>query len=1368
MWAIKFYGGCMNSRKLLWVIFICAFICANTIQAQSQSGSIFPNQGVIGQDLEVAIKGSGFNAGTRVVMYPDTGKKGILGSASAPDNIRGITIEGDLAYVAAGDSGLRIIDVSDPSTPITIGTLDTPGRAWGVAVAGNTAYVADYDEGLQVIDVSNPEEPVIVGAVYAGNQPQGVAVQGSTAFVAAGNSGLRVVDVSDPEEPKHLGSVSTPGFARAVTVAGNKAYIADGSGGLQVIDISTPASPYIVGSLSAISNAGDVAVQDDKAFVAAETAGLVVIDVSEPASPVIISTIATPGAARGVAVEGTRVYVADASSGLLVVDAGASTPTIIGAVLTSGAAETVAVKGFTAYVASDKNMRVVDVGKPVLPFLGFAKTPGSASGIALAGDMAYVADNTGLQVIEVSDPASPFIAGAAGSPGYPMSVVVEDDIAYLAAGSGGLRIIDVSDPSTPITIGTQDTPGSAWGVAVAGNTAYVADYNQGLQVIDVSIPGKAEIVGSKSTSGSAQAVYVADDLAYVITSGSKYQSAQWQLLIFNISDTLELSHIGSAKISLGARSVTVKDNRAYIAVGNYLKIFDVSLPSSPYQTGSVDIFDEAHDVVVQGATAYVAAGNSGLHVIDVSNPTAPVIIYSVDTPGTARGGAVQDDIAYVATSLGLTIVPVPHEIKAVNLVNSSTLNVTLPAPSKPGNYNLRVFTSGSWTDLPEGVNFSALDFSMLEPSLLEVRTEQGEVPDKTLETGQNEALQLIYKTPDGTPINLSTLTQEVTVQWLSSNPEVLSVSPAGMVVAMGPGQATISAKVSGGGKNFTFQVEDPEIDEPAGEFGNLIVVAGRNSEQEELAKTFQALASMAYETFYKRGLSHDDIYYISAYEQQTLPGESQEIVDDVLGLSDDGKTYVIDTVTGWAAGQNNTGPLFIYLVDHGVNQQLKITPNSVLSAALLDEALTGFQNDTGRDVVVMVEACYSGTWKDPLAKEGRLILTSTGNKWQNLPTLNTSNTFSGFLFRGFSKGQTIEKAYEFAVEGVNSNMLGKSSDQSPLYAAGDIELWESHVAGPWASAASFSIFSDYIGMDEDALQLETGDKLDLGATLDIINQAWVEVYALLTPPAPGDQTVGEFETPVLEQVLVPLNFETETGDKDYFGQGLKVFTGASSPIPTPGEWELAYYVKDQNNELTASYPVTLNVTGEPLFQKYDLNLTSGWNLLGLPIAPVSNNVDVLFSDIENNIESAWKWNAGNWTVYLPGLEDGGAAYASSKNFGQLTEIGCGEGFWVNAGTDQSLNVTGTQSVDTTCSLTTGWNLIGLKSNETKSIADFISGNKGYIASVWKWDNGKWAVYLPGEDDGGAAYAESKGFNVLENINPGEGFWVNAIQQITLD
>ena len=41
----------------------------------------------------------------------------------------------------------------------------------------------------------------------------------------------------------------------------------------------------------------------------------------------------------------------------------------------------------------------------------------------------------------------------------------------------------------------------------------------------------------------------------------------------------------------------------------------------------------------------------------------------------------------------------------------------------------------------------------------------------------------------------------------------------------------------------------------------------------------------------------------------------------------------------------------------------------------------------------------------------------------------------------------------------------------------------------------------------------------------------------------------------------------------------------------------------------------------------------------------------------------------------------------------------------------------------------------------------------------------WAVYLP--PGGTEAYAAVKGFQVLSTINPGEGFWVECTEAITL-
>ena len=77
-------------------------------------------------------------------------------------NASGVFIEGNIAYITAGQSGLHILDVTIPSTPILLGIVDTPGLASNVSVAGTIAFIADNDSGVQIIDVSDCPESCTV------------------------------------------------------------------------------------------------------------------------------------------------------------------------------------------------------------------------------------------------------------------------------------------------------------------------------------------------------------------------------------------------------------------------------------------------------------------------------------------------------------------------------------------------------------------------------------------------------------------------------------------------------------------------------------------------------------------------------------------------------------------------------------------------------------------------------------------------------------------------------------------------------------------------------------------------------------------------------------------------------------------------------------------------------------------------------------------------------------------------------------------------------------------------------------------------------------------------------------------------------
>ena len=62
---------------------------------------------------------------------------------------------------------------------------------------------------------------------------------------------------------------------------------------------------------------------------------------------------------------------------------------------------------------------------------------------------------------------------------------------------------------------------------------------------------------------------------------------------------------------------------------------------------------------------------------------------------------------------------------------------------------------------------------------------------------------------------------------------------------------------------------------------------------------------------------------------------------------------------------------------------------------------------------------------------------------------------------------------------------------------------------------------------------------------------------------------------------------------------------------------------------------------------------------------------------------------------------------------------------------------------------TGWNLVSLPVQPSdSSITSIISGHEDDIASVWKWKQGNWAVYIPSfSSDTLDQYAKQKGFYI---------------------
>lgn len=201
------------------------------VAGNAQNVQYLGHVGGVTDTLFVAGNRAYVGEGTRLTILDisNPARPTLLGkSKPLPGIVRGVTVNGNTAYVADGEAGLHMLDVANPAAPSELGVYTTPDDAWDVYVADGLAYIAGGDSGLLVVNVTNPAQPVAVGAFDTPNTAWGLFVVDKTVYIAdAAGSGLRIIDVTNPAVPAQLGFYVTPGIAHDVFVSGNFAYVAD-------------------------------------------------------------------------------------------------------------------------------------------------------------------------------------------------------------------------------------------------------------------------------------------------------------------------------------------------------------------------------------------------------------------------------------------------------------------------------------------------------------------------------------------------------------------------------------------------------------------------------------------------------------------------------------------------------------------------------------------------------------------------------------------------------------------------------------------------------------------------------------------------------------------------------------------------------------------------------------------------------------------------------------------------------------------------------------------------------------------------------------------------------------------------------------
>jgi hypothetical protein len=170
-------------------------------------------------------------------------------------------------------------------------------------------------------------------------------------------------------------------------------------------------------------------------------------------------------------------------------------------------------------------------------------------------------------------------------------------------------------------------------VAAVGDTVY-AGCGSVLQVIAFDDPAQPLVIGELDLFCNIQDVAVLDELLYVgLQEGG--------LVVLDAGDPATLAVTGHLLPTSSFNGLQLVGSLLYAGCDSYLRIYDVSVPSSPVELGSHGHTAGVLDVAVDGGTAYVACGYGGCQTVDVNDPANPAALGTWDD-GYYTYGVVAD------------------------------------------------------------------------------------------------------------------------------------------------------------------------------------------------------------------------------------------------------------------------------------------------------------------------------------------------------------------------------------------------------------------------------------------------------------------------------------------------------------------------------------------------------------------------------------------------------------------------------------------------------------------------------------------------------------------------------------------------------
>ncbi len=331
----------------------------------------------------------------------------------------------------------------------------------------------------------------------------------------------------------------------------------------------------------------------------------------------------------------------------------------------------------------------------------------------------------------------------------------------------------------------------------------------------------------------------------------------------------------------------------------------------------------------------------------------------------------------------------------------------------------------------------------------------------------------------------------------------------------------------------------------------------------DIRRATRKSANFAYQALLFQGYRRENIYYLNP--DMTIDADGDGILNDIDAIAS--SANLEDAILNWATDpQAPAYELVLYIVDHGGDSQFRLNETELLSATQLDAWLDELQEELPGKLVVIYDACQSGTFIPqllPPAGKERIVMTSAGDEnafFINQDCLSFSFQFWSSIFSGGSLYDSFvfgkRMMQEFQTAQIDSNGNGIAGEKADKTLAQDLVLGRGYVPAsdkPFISAVS-------------APQILTDTTTATISASGIIDATWISrVWGVISHP---DFSLGDKDVPVLDAP------EIELTDAD----GDNTWTGSYDQFTLAGTYTITIYALNNNGFYSASTDLQSNTT----------------------------------------------------------------------------------------------------------------------------------------------------------------------------------------------